>query len=393
MHSYIGGTEPVCRLTLVFPGGSSEFGSELPSRVALSQMMQGTSAQSAEDLAEIIDYNGIKISATCHAHYSSLTLSMLSHRISDFLPVLRDMLLSPTYPEDKLSIELSNVKAAIATARSNVASLASEEFGRLMYGADHPAAKVLTDRDVDAVTRDVVFQSRNRLFESGAPHAFLSGLIDEVAINEVENFLSSLPKANQATHLNIIPYSAAGAGSIVRTPYDESLQAAISCGLPTIPRQSPDYNMLRVAVMALGGYFGSRLMKNIREDKGYTYGIASYLLGSQEGSVIQIAAQCDKAYTEAVTDEIRAEMKSLVSDPPTGEELQRLILHCSSTLARQLDTPQSVMSYYQTALLVDAPADYFESQCHTLSQISSDNIAEMSALYMNPDFLRVAIVG
>ena len=145
--------------------------------------------------------------------------------------------------------------------------------------------------------------------------------------------------------------------------------------------------------MALGGYFGSRLMTTIREEKGLTYGITAALIGSQEGAYLKISAQCDKSFTAAVLDETRNELRRLVTDPPRGEELQRLKLHAQSALAEMLDTPQSIATYYITELLVNTPTNYYDMQQDSIDAFGPDKCAALAEKYLNPDKLLTAIAG
>ena len=137
--------------------------------------------------------------------------------------------------------------------------------------------------------------------------------------------------------------------------------------------------------MALGGYFGSRLMSNIREDKGLTYHISAVLMGEHNESMALVSALCDKSYTEQVVAEISEELRRLAANPPEGEELSRLKLHAMTDLAEMLDNPANVMSYYITQLLVGTPADYFAAQQQALRALSPEIISDMAARYLTPE--------
>ena len=172
-----------------------------------------------------------------------------------------------------------------------------------------------------------------------------------------------------------------------------SLQSAVAISLPAIARSHPDYNPLRMTVTALGGYFGSRLMSNIREDKGYTYGISAALLGSLDGSYITINAQCDNRHTEALIEEVRKELTDMVRRPLDESELDRLRFNVASDLASTLDSPMTMMDYYELNLTVGTPADYFEARRKTLADITPEKVCEMAGKYLNPDMLRISIAG
>ncbi len=178
-----------------------------------------------------------------------------------------------------------------------------------------------------------------------------------------------------------------------RITKEGAFQDAIAAGMPGPDRSHSDYIALRLTVMALGGYFGSRLMLNIREEKGLTYGINAALMGTPEGSMLNIAAQCDGRSTDTVISEIGAEMRRMVTDPPTGEELRRLKLHASTDLAEILDTPTSIMGYYANRLYVGTPDDYFERQQKAIETLSPDIISEMAARYLDPSRLTIVTAG
>lgn len=163
--------------------------------------------------------------------------------------------------------------------------------------------------------------------------------------------------------------------------------------IPAIPRTHPDYNALRMTVTALGGYFGSRLMTNIREDKGYTYGISAALLGAREGGYTMISAQCDDRYTEALIEETKSELRQMVDKPLSDDEFNRLKFNVASDLASTLDSPMTMMDYYILKRSVGIPDNYFEARQATLATIDPDTIREMSRRYLDPDQLRISIAS
>lgn len=177
------------------------------------------------------------------------------------------------------------------------------------------------------------------------------------------------------------------------TDRPESLQSAVVLSIPAIARTHPDYNFLRLTVTALGGYFGCRLMTNIREDKGYTYGITASLIGSHDGSYITVSAQCDKRYTEALIDEVRNELRGMVTRPLGADELSRLRFNAASDLASTLDSPMNMMDYYELQQTVGTPPGYFDARQDALADITPEIICAISQKYLDPDALRISIAG
>lgn len=170
-------------------------------------------------------------------------------------------------------------------------------------------------------------------------------------------------------------------------------QSAVVAVMPAIPRSHPDYIPLRIAVMALGGYFGSRLMANVREDKGYTYGISASLVGEKEGAHIKIETQCDPRYVESMIQEIKAEMTAMATRPPSSLELERVKRHYMTTLTSRLESPMSMIEEHISTLTVGTPPDYFDRQQEVLSQLSPELITDVASRYLDPDRLSWATAG
>lgn len=392
LHYYSGGTEPVSTLTLLFAGGESEFGNDSISRITLNALADGAEGYAEGEIARMLDFNGARLAGTCHGHYSSLRLSMLNSRAEALLPVLGDMITRPTLPQRRLDIAVSANRERIATALSNVAAQADELFTPLIAGKTHPFAQTTDPSVLDNAAREDFVETHRRLVCPSRTHAFLAGKLDDSLLAAVERTLEAIEPLSDGIEEQIIPFAAEAPGTTV-TKELASLQSAIMTGMPTIGRDNPDYIPLRLTVMALGGYFGSRLMTSIREEKGLTYGITAALIGSQEGAYLKISAQCDKSFTDAVLEETRNELRRLVTEPPRGEELQRLKLHAQSALAEMLDTPQSIATYYITELLVNTPANYYDMQQDAIDALSPEKCAEMAEKYLNPDRLLTAIAG
>ena len=275
----------------------------------------------------------------------------------------------------------------------DVSAVASDESNRLIYGSGHPLAHITVPEEIEQLTPEILAAIHKGIINPARAHAFMSGYFTDDILDSVRAMLAAIPPLSEGTPLNISPGIPAKGGTIVKIPFESSMQSAISISIPSIPRSHPDYIPLRMAVTALGGYFGSRLMTNIREEKGLTYGIRAMLCGSLEGSYVGIMARCDKSYAYTVTDEIKKELLLLASEPPRGEELERLKTHLASELADNLDSPSKVMQYYRNIITFGTPADYFEQQQRHLAALTDTTIADMADKYLRPEMLLTAIAG
>ena len=134
-------------------------------------------------------------------------------------------------------------------------------------------------------------------------------------------------------------------------------------------------------------------MTNIREEKGLTYGISATLMGYIDGAYIQISADTDNRHVERLIEEVRHEIKRMATEPPRGEELERLRQHALSAQAATLDSPLNIIDHYVTAVVSGMPDGYFNARQKTIEALTSGKLAEMAERYLKVDSLRTAIAG
>jgi predicted Zn-dependent peptidase len=301
------------------------------------------------------------------------------------------MFTEPTFPENAVNaIKMRSVNQ-LRYRHSQVEWVANKHMTKLIAGEDHPMSVMPNYAGYEAITRDDIVKYYDKAFSSRGLHIYASGRITDEIRSLIYDLASKVP-VGDGYQLNVKPFEAQ-APQTRYIEHGDSLQCAVAMALPAIPRTHEDYLPLQLTVQALGGYFGSRLMANIREEKGYTYGISSGLNGSQEGGYVTINAQCDPSYTDALIEEVGKELERMVTEPPCGDELQRLTLNAATKLAGTLESPFSIMDFYKLREAVGTPLDYFEKRQKALATLTPEVIAEMSAKYLKPADLRIAIAG
>lgn len=386
-----GGEWDVCNLAILFPGGVFEAKSEALPSLCASLLSEGSAVHSGKYINDYFDFHGAFFGASASEHYTTVQLTWLSSMSAGLLPLLSEILTSPTFPDDALQAYKQQALAALKAKQAKVAYQSQKAVAKLIMGKDNPNAQAQLPSDIEAVTPQSLQQWHRRAFNACGCHAFLSGKLSEQTVAEAEAFLMSLPSSPGSTlQRSLCPYVAAPPQTVT-VDVPAALQQSVSMALPAPPRTSPDYIPLRFATMALGGYFGSRLMKNIREDKGYTYGIYSALFGTLDGSYVYISADTDAKYVDALIAEAKHDIASMASVPLSEEEMQRLKQHISADLIETLNTPFSIMDYYRTFVTAGIPDGYFQAQLAQLQALTPAHIQAISAKYLNPQDLRIAI--
>ncbi len=284
------GSQDVCRLTCVWDGGIAESPSiSLPTMI-LSLMQEGTRHHSGVEIADRIEFNDARIASGVNSHHSFMNLFTLNSRADNVMPLLAEMIVEPSFPEREWGVIKEKTARTIELLREKVEYYATCEINRLLMGDNHPLARMDTPDNVLSMTVDDAARNYKSTYRpgrnvEGAPTMtlYLAGHVTPGLEELVNRTFGSIDiDSSRGVELKFVPFGSEN-DSRRLIEMEGVLQNAVRMGIPTISRQHPDYIELRLLVMALGGYFGSRLMRNIREDKGYTYGIQSYLLGHPEG--------------------------------------------------------------------------------------------------------------
>lgn len=386
------GEQPISRLGVYWEGGFLDYNDKAAAAVLAEAFREQTAKYTSDSIADIIDYNGARLSSRSAEHYTALELIALNSRLPDLLPLVASMATEAVFDEHHVGVIARKLAAARAVQLSKVAFRAAVEMRKLVQGHNHPASKVVLPQDYENVSPETLASLYDD-FKQSRMHVFLGGALGEKTVATIREFLQTLPGGDMRP-LKIVPYSPEPLQEeVLHIEMPQSQQSAVVMGLPTIDRSNPDYIALRLAVTALGGYFGSRLMHNIREEKGLTYGISAALLGSREGAFMEVNAQCDASGVEQLIEESVKEIRQLVTNPPTGDELHRLRQFAWSQLAASTDSSFGILDHYITHLLVATPADYFRAQLDAIDTLSPSRIAEVAEMYLNPDNLRVVTCG
>ncbi len=387
------GSQEVSRVTAIWNGGKAET-SDNPAAMNLATAMlrEGTSTMTGHEISEALDHNGAWFIPYVYDHTTMVHLFSLNSKFDEPIEILRQIITDSVFPENEFLAYREQSAQTMAMNLQKVSYLCNIERSKLVLGEKHPLSATSSPDDIRNVTPDDVKAAYSRIFHASLPTVYLSGRISPEIEEKAIAAFSSLPFPNVDFPLNIQPFSPA-ADHRKSVKVEKAVQTAISFTLPTIGRRHPDYINLRLLMTLLGGFFGSRLTKNIREDKGYTYGISAGLLGMREGGLIEITTQCGNDYTEPVIDEVRKELRRLSTDGFSPDEVSTLRKYALSNLATTLDSPFSISEAYQLKQHYDSPDDYFARQFEAASNLCESTLTEIARQYIDPDKFHIVTVG
>ncbi len=349
---------------------------------------KGTAGLSSRKIAEILDHQGAQIEISSGADFTSVALYSLSKNIDKVIPVLFEILQQSTFPEDELallkSISIQNLKIN----NEKTSFVASRMIQKSIYGATHPYGRSLEESDIDSINASDL----NLFFKNSfiPQEIYLTGNLNENQLIAVELGLKSqLIKNNQIIEIPI-PTSHPSIENIIK---ENSVQSTIRFGKLTIKKSHVNYPGLLLLNHILGGYFGSRLMKNVREEKGLTYGIYSSINSHLNESSIVIAADVNKDKTEITIKEIHHELRSLIVNPIPNEELEIAKNHLLGTLQLELSNPFSVVDKIKHLNLNQLNADYYLNLFSRVKIISSLDLQIIATELLDPISFDIIVVG
>lgn len=381
------------RIDIVCPTGTMEF---MPSVATLRGRMlkEGSRLYSGAAIAEILDFNGASVAAVPSNHNTVVSLTALRRNIRNVLPVFFDLLLHPIFPEKETEALKRQMIVELQCNRETPGYNAGNELRRLMAGDGHRFAMSDSVEQISAITTDILHNSHLPLVNPVEITAFIAGYADAGLLETIDGYLQDITGADHCPTSDIHVFSPRAAGEH-KVQVDDSLQDAVITGIPLDSgiTSAADYWPLRLAVHALGGYFGSRLMQNIREDKGYTYGIYAQLNTMPEGSFVSVNCECDPKYTPAVLSEISRELVRFANEPMGEDEYHRLHQSLTSLLAGMCDTPMKVQAQMISQLINGQGQDYYDRFWQAVGQVSPEQMSQVVGRYLSTDTLRTVIAG
>lgn len=381
------GAEEVVSVELLFEAGA---GLETKPQVAaaVNQLLKnGTKTKSAFEIAEAFDFYGAYLNVGSSSEYASISLSCLTKHLPVLLPMVTELLTESVFPEEELSIYIQNSLQRLEMNLRKGDFVAGRLIDAYVYGDKHPYGKYTHKEDLSALNSDDLRAYYTRHYSKGNCKIFVAGKLPANIETLLNSAFGHLPFENKISILSSIDYSKAPATQKTNILINDesSVQGAIRLAREMPNRKSPDWPKLQVLNTVFGGYFGSRLMSNIREDKGYTYGIHSYLQGHIHESAWVISTEAGKDVSAATVEEVWKEAAELKEELIDAEELKLVKNYVIGSILGSLDGPFHIIGRWKSYILHDLPADYFQQNITAIKSVQPEELRELARKYLTED--------
>jgi predicted Zn-dependent peptidase len=351
-------------------------------------LQEGTAKLTAHQLAEFFDYHGAEVYPTLSYTQEGLSLICIKKHLPTILPIFLSLFSEARFPEENLAKRKSQRALSLKLDQEKPSSRAGQLFKKGLFGPNHPFGQEITEAHISEIT-SALLQAyyQDHLWKDCS--LFLSGDFKAQELEQLLATLNQLP-LKQGAKKEGLP-APTSTPSLVEDRAD-AVQSSIRLGAWSIPKHHEDFPALAVFNTLLGGYFGSRLVKNIREDKGHTYGIHSTLVELDQYAYWVIAADVKKAHQEEVFAEIDKEIQILRTVLASSEEIEILKNYLIGQLFTKFSSPFDLIDQFKGVYYAGLDFSYYEKRFETLKKFTAEDLLAIGNRYFSsPDRVQVRV--
>ena len=391
------GEEAVLQLELVFFAGNSWEQKPLVAAATNHLLKNGTATKTAFDINEQFEFYGSFLNRHCFNETSNISLHTLSKHLPALLPMVSELITDAIFPQAELDIFIQNSKQRLSVNQRKCDFIATQKIEALLYGETHPYGRYSKMADFDALNREQLQQYYHQHYTHGKCLIFIAGKLPANTLELLNTHFGKLsisaPVIERVTN-QINTHTFPAERKIAITNDANGVQGAIRMARNFPNRHHPDFLKVQVLNNLFGGFFGSRLMSNIREDKGYTYGIHSYLQNHIEQSAWIVSTEAGREVCAATIKEVYHEMEQLRQTPVDAEELLLVRNFMLGGILGDLDGPFQIIGRWKNYLLHGITDDtVFNKAIHTIKTVSAKELQELANTYLQPDaFYELVVV-
>ncbi len=366
----------VFKLELIYPFGLLSLNTLEEGHFLPKLMLLGTKQKSAYEIAESLEMLGGFLDIQMGYQRTSVTLHGLSKYFNQYLPLVLEIILEPTFPATEADVLLQAALQNIQVERKKTSFSANKHFKSIIY-SNHPILGRVAENFDQVMNLEPLHAST---FLKYGCDLFLTGNFSASDLNTLRKFYHHLP-VDKGTNYDNYPTPSTPVQKHI--PLEESIQSSIIIGKRLFNRKHPDFIPFLVANTLFGGYFGSRLMKNIREEKGLTYGISSSLSPNGPDGVWSIRAEVNKEKTQEAIIAIQNEMDILKTTAPNQDELQMVKNYLLGNILSGTNTLFDIMDKHKALKFEELPSDFYSNMNKKIQAVDEAQVVEIINKYFN----------
>jgi predicted Zn-dependent peptidase len=375
--------DEVLRVEFVFDAGIAKQTQKLIATGVNRLLTEGTQTKTAEQIADSLDFYGSYLQTRCTVDDAQLTLYCLKKHLLKCLEIVLDVIKNAQFPDNEIDIYKKNNKQRLKVQQQKTSYLCRRAFYETLFGETSPISSYSLPIDYEKFSRETLVEFHRKYYANTIKYITLSGDVDNGVIEQLSQFSASFnPSQSDNKYKNeiIIPES-----KIIKK--EKSAQATLRVGRKIINRSHTDYRKLQLVNLVLGGYFGSRLMKNIREDKGLTYGIYSVLESYLDDGCFYVEADVNNDKTHVAIEEIYKEINTLCVELIPEKELSTAKNYLLGSLLRSIDGPFTIVDRNRILIDYGFKSNYYDEFIEIINTTTSEELRDLCNKYLKPENL------
>ena len=393
VYSINAGFQDLVRIEFLFDNKNYYPDSPIIATASNRLLTEGTKKHTALQLAEMVDDYGAFLETEESADSCSLVLYTLNKHLEKTLPVVFEVLTEANYPENELTIYCRNQKQRLTVNNEKVNAIARGKFNEVIFGSSHPYGHYVTAADYDLLNVDALRSYHAPHYSATHCTILAAGMLSESTNKLINKFFGGSEWSSPIDE-KVSSGTLAESGQKIHFHLkDNAIQTAIRIGRRMFTRTHEDYPGMTVLNTVLGGYFGSRLMSNIREDKGYTYGIGSAVASFRQAGCFFISTEVGADLSNAALEEIYKEIQKLIDEPVGLAELSMVRNYLLGSFLKGIDGPFALIDRCKTLLQSGLDYDYFKRYVDTVAAITPDQLQSLANRYWKREDLYELVVG
>lgn len=386
--------EDVVRIDILFKGGRWRQSQKLQALFTSRMLREGTVRYTSKEISEKLDYYGAWLELSSSSDYDFVTFYSLNKYFEPVLDIIESIIKEPLFPEKELDVVISTNVQQFLINQEKVDYLSQRNILKVLFGQNHPCGYMIDESNYRSITASGLKEYFGQHYHSNNCAIFASGKATDAMINRLVSVFGndSFGEVQPPSALPFFAVSPADEKHIfIERP--ESMQSSVKIGMHIMDRNHPDFLKFRVLTTLLGGYFGSRLMTNIREDKGYTYGISAGMISYPHGNALMIGTETDPSYVEPLIKEVYHEIDRLKREKVSLDELNMVKNYMIGEMCRSYESAFSLSDAWIYTYTNQLGDDYYDKSLSQILTTTPDDLKRLAEQFMCKDYLKEVIAG
>ena len=390
---------PLVAVSINLVGGADQFepaGRTGVSALASGMLEEGTTSKTGDEIANAMQLLGSGVDASVGGEQGSVGFVSMSDKLEPMLALTEDLIVNPTFPASALERRRANMLVELQQAKDVTASVADVVFPKVVYSTAHPYGRSATEPSVKAITRDDVLAFHKQFFE---PHRAIITVVGDVKADEARRIVERVLGPWTGSVDARVPFDypappAPAATTIYLVDKPGAAQSSFQLGEVGPPRKTPDFFALRVMNTMFGELFQSRLNANIREEKGYSYGVGSDFQFGRGPGPFHAGGDIITAKSDAALTEFMKEINGIRgARPVTDDEMDAAKNSLVQSLPQRFSSVRGIGNAIAGLYVQDLPENYYTTYGASVMAVTKDDVVRVARKYIDPDHLAIIIVG